>query len=294
MTNIKANTMQTLHSFIFILFILFILGSFTTSAQYSNQRVVSSHYEFEEGSKDYVYGDKVVLRENSSPTAKALDTLSIGSEIVIVKKTDETTSLNGLDWNWYKVKVGRKSGYVFGGLIALDRVKFENVTYLVTVAGIKQSGDDWDYVDYKVRARVLQANGEFYGHEEKLNTNSFYIETFDDRGLSGIDNMLVINLFAEACGVDGGQVYLFNDGARLFRGITLSHVSEAGLFWYEERIVFPNDENGYGNIRYEREQGEYMDEELNWSKSTTHSLNLEWKDGRFSPNVDEFEFGEGE
>lgn len=275
------------------IFALFVLP-FSTSAQYNGQRVVSSYYEFEEGSKEYLYGDKVTLRENPNSAAKALDTLAIGSEVVIVRKTEERSSVNGLDWNWYKVKVGRKTGYILGGLIALDRVTYENITYLVTVAGVENSSDDWSYVDYKVRTRVLQVNGEFYGHEAKLNTNSFYIEAFDDRGLSGIDNMLVINLFAEACGVDGGQVYLFNDGAHLFTGITLSHVSEAGLFWYEERIVFPNDEKGYGNILYAREQGEYMDDEMNWSKSTTHSLNLEWKDGRFSPNVDEFEFGESE
>lgn len=268
--------------------------TFSASAQYNDERIVSSYYEFEEGSKEWLYGDKVVLRENPNSAAKALDTLSIGSEVVIVRKTEERSSVNGLDWNWYKVKVGRKTGYILGGLIALDRVKFENITYLVTVAGVENSSDDWSYVDYKVRARVLQPDGEYYGHETKLNTNSFYIEAFNDRGIAGIENMLVINLFAEACGVDGGQLYLFNDGNRLFNAISLSSVSEAGLFWFKEEITFPNDENGShdGMVLYEREYGEYMNEELNWIKSTTHSLNLGWIDGHFMPNIDEFEFGE--
>lgn len=114
----------------------FLVLAFTSFGQfeYEGHRVVSFYSDFEEGSKVYLYGDKVVLRSEPTSDAKALDTLSIGSEVVIVHKTDYTTSLNGLDWNWYKVKIGRKSGYVLSGLFAMDRIKFEDVTYLVTVA----------------------------------------------------------------------------------------------------------------------------------------------------------------
>lgn len=274
----------------------FVILSFSSFAQfeYGVDRVVSSNYDFEEGSKEYVYGDNVVLRKNPSSSAEALDTLSIGSEIVIVRKMDETASLNGLDWNWYKVKVGRTSGYILAGLIALDRVKFEDITYLVTIAGYKDS-EDVEYIKYKVRARVVQSNGEYYGHETRINTNSFYIKALDDRGLDGIQNMLVIHLFAEACGVDGGDIYLFNNGERLYTGISLSRVSDAGAFWYHETIIFPKDEGGSeGIVQYERELGTFMDEEMDWTKATIHRLNLHWVDGQLTPNVDEFDFEENE
>lgn len=273
----------------------FLIVAFTATAQYENQRIVSSYYEFEEGSTEYLYGDNVVFRSEPSSSAKALDTLAIGSNIEIVRKTEEIASLNGLDWNWYKVKVGRKTGYILGGLIALDHIKYDDIVYLVTVAGINQSMDDYDYTDYRVRARVLLPDGEFYGHESKLNTNSFYIQAFGNRGLKGVDNMLIINLNAEACGVDGGAIYLFNSGARLIEGLKLSDMAEGGVFWYSEKVIFPEDKGGWGDdVRYEREYGEYMNEEMNWTKATVHSLILKWENEQFTPNIQEFEFGEDE
>ncbi|PHR24001.1 MAG: hypothetical protein COA38_16825 [Fluviicola sp.] len=271
----------------------FLLFSFSSSAQYDDQRVVSSYYEFEEGSTEYLYGDNVVFRANPSSSAKAIDTLSIGSEIEIVRKTEEKTSFNGLDWNWYKVKVGRKTGYILAGLIALDRVRYDDVVYLVTVAGVKKSTEDWEYIDYKVRARVILPTGDFYGHETNLNTNSFYIDAFGSRGLNGVDNMLRINLFAEACGVDGGEVYIFNNGSRLFKALSLSSIGDGGVFWFSETVIFPEDEGGWNEVvRYEREHGVAMDEDGNWTRAIINTLNLKFENDQFSPNIEEFEFGE--
>lgn len=273
----------------------FVILSFSSIAQYEDQRIVSSYNEFEKGSTEYLYGNNVVFRSEPSSSSKALDTLSIDSEIEIVRKMDETSSLNGLDWNWYKVKIGRKTGFILGGLIALDRVRYDDCVYLVTMAGIDRTYDDYKYMEYKVRTRVVRADGEFYGHESQLNTNGFYLEASGNKGLEGIDNMLCINLYAEACGVDGGKIYLFNDGEKLYEALQLSVVSDAGAFWYSETVIFPEDEEGWeGIVRYEREHGVPMDEEYNWTKSTIHTLNLVWENGQFTPNIKEFEFGEDE
>ena len=273
----------------------FLLLSFSSISQfdYEGHSVVGDYIDFEEGSKAYLYGDKVVFRAEPSSEAKALDTLSIGSEITIVHKTEHTTSLNGLDWNWYKVKVGRKSGYILAGLIALDRVKFEDVTYLVTIAGIKHVEEEYEYTDFKLRARSLQSNGEYYGHETNLPTSAFYITAHDNRGLDGLESMLVIHLYAEACGVDGGEIYLFNNGERLYTGLSLSSVSDAGAFWFQESVIFPADKGGYeGVVQYERELGTPIDEEIGWSKSTIHNLALRWENGELTPNIETFQFEE--
>lgn len=279
----------------FTLLPLSLVLSMNTWAQYDNQRVVSSYYEFEEGSTEYLYGNNVVFRSEPSAASEPIDTLFIGQEVQIVRKVDETAKINGLDWNWYKVKIGRKTGYISGGLIALDRAVYDDAVYLVTMTGIDRSSGDYEYTEYRVRTRVIRADGEYYGHESKLNTNAFYLETFGSKGVKGVDNMLRINLFAEACGVDGGEIYLFNTGERLIEAANLSHVSDAGAFWFVESLTFPEDERGYEDVViYEREFGESMDESMNWTKATTHTLILEWKGDHFSPNIEEFEFGEDE
>jgi hypothetical protein len=264
-------------------------------AQNEDQRYVSSYYEFEEGSKELLYGDNVVFRSEPSTSSEAIDTLEIGTEITIVRMSEEKTKLNGLDWNWYQVKVGRKKGYILGGLIALDHIKFDDALYLVTMAGIDKSMDDYEYTDYKVRTRVLTPTGDYYGHESNLNTNLFYIQAQGNRGIEGIGHMLVIDLVAEACGVDGGQIYLFNDGARLIEAIQLSSVSDAGAFWFSETLTFPEDKGGWdGIVQYKRELGIPQDEEYNWTKATIHTINLRWENGQFAPNIADINFEEDE
>src|SRR5690606_20758930 len=119
-------------------------------------------------------------RKEPNTNSEAKDTLSIGSEIKIVQKTEESMVFNGLESFWYKVKHGKQVGYILGALIALDSREIDDVIYLVTVA----SRDD----RYFVRARVLNADNTYYGHESSLNTNAFYLEVFDNRGIEGIGN----------------------------------------------------------------------------------------------------------
>lgn len=258
--------------------------NYSSVAQDENTRILNSYYTFEDGSSQLLYGDKVVLRKMPNTTSEALDTLFIGTEIKIIEKTEEIMLINGLESFWYKVKHGKKTGYILGGLIALDYREIDDIKYLVTMAG---RGDQ-----YFVRTRVLNPDETYFGHESSLNTNGFYLEVFNNRGIDGIGNMLVINLFAEACGVDGGTIYLFNDGQRLIDAIHLSSISDAGVFWFIESLTFPTDEDGFeGVVYYERTSGEYLDEELEITREVTKTAVLRWKDGQFFPNVKEIDFG---
>ena len=264
--------------------IITLLLSFTAFGQ--DTRYIYPDFEFEKGSSELMYGDNVVLRARPSKDSKALDTLSIGDAVTIVKKVDETMQFNGLESSWYKVKHGRTTGYVLGGLIALDNVKIQGDTYLVIYAGRGE-----EYI-LNARCRVLKPNGDYYGHEVYLNTSAFSIEAFDNRGIEGIENMLAINLLAEACGVDGGTTYLFNNGKRLIEAIHVSSVGDGG-FWFSETLTFPGDADGYeGIIQYERETGEPVNDEMTWSRSVVHHIILHWEDDHFEPNIKELDFGD--
>lgn len=264
---------------------LFILYAIMLSAQneYDGKRIAHSYWEFEKGSTELLYGDRVVLRKSASAQAEALDTLKIGSEVKIMQRTEDLIEVNGRESNWYKVKTKSGVGFIPGGFIALDSREFNGGVYLVIVAGKED--------DLKVRARYSK-NGDYFGKECDLNTSAFQLEVSGNRGVEGIESMLVIDLFAEACGVDGGKIYLFNDGASLIEAMSCSEVADGGVFWFSESLRFP-DEIGWGNsIIYEREFGEAMDEELMWTKATVHNVTLEWRDGQFVPDISTFNFDE--
>lgn len=271
-----------------LLSIIFVLGLYTVHAQSSEEHPLYWENDFPGGSVQYLYGDRVVLRKAPSSSAEALDTLMIGSEITILEKSDEVIEVNGLECNWYKVRAGKKKGFIAGGLIALDHREMDGVRYMVIRAG----GGEYDL---KARCRVLRGDGSYYGHETQLNTGTFYVELTNGRGLEGVEHILCINLVAEACGVDGGEVYLFDDGTTLRDGFSVSNVVEGGVFWFGENLFFPDDEDNYvseNTVLYQREYGEYLDEELDMSRSVIHRVVLHWQDGKFTPDISEMEFDE--
>ncbi len=253
---------------------------------YMDRRVLSPDFKFESGSKELMYGDNVVLRKSPSVEGKALDTLVIGEVVTIVKRMEETHPVNGLESHWYKVKHGKYTGYVLGGLIALDSKRIDKKTYLVIYAGGAEE------YNLKARCRVLNSDGEYYGKEINLNTSLFYIDVHGSKGLDGIENMLTINLMAEACGVDGGITYLFDNGERLIRAIHAASVGDGG-FWFEEQLIFPEDKDGHeGIVRYTREVGEPMNDEMTWTRSVQHEVILTLENEKFSPDVSELDFGD--
>lgn len=270
---------------LFYIFLVLIVSSFQILAQDDYERVAYPYKFFEKGTTQYMYGDNVVLRSEPNVEAKAIDTLSIGTSLVIMNQTNQEVTINGFTTIWYKVKVGRKLGYVAGNLIAASHILSEGKLYMAIYA------QNNEYM--KLRCRVLKADGEYYGHEIDLPTSSFYIDTKTAKSLEGVENVLVVNLFAEACGVDGGEILLFDTGSKLFKAIHLSRVSDAGVFWFREQLLFPEDEGGvYDSFVFEREYGEFMDEELMWTKSTTNSIYIQWKGDHFEPDIVNMEFGE--
>jgi hypothetical protein len=253
-------------------------------AQDEETRIIGTYYSFEKGSTERLYGDNVVLRENPNSTAEAIDTLSIGAEVKIMEKTAETMQFNGLESFWYKVKYGKQIGYVLGGLIAFDSKEINGETYLVTMAE--------DELNIYVRCRLLKADNTYYGHESRISTNAFYLEAFDNRGIEGVESILCVNLFAEACGVDGGMIYLFSTGERLIEAMQLSRVADGGSFWFHEKVTFPNDEDGFeGVIYYERASGESLDEEMEQTRQVINTVILRWKNEQITPNIEELDFG---
>lgn len=276
---------ETLSAMKSILVLIIFTSIFNPLLSQDDQRIIDYNFEFEKGKTERLYGDRVVLRSKPTSTAEALDTLSIAQEVKIIEKSSEKMLINGLESNWYKVKVNNKVGYVLGGFIAADHKGVNKKMYLVSRA----SHDERNFV----RVRVLNGDGSFYGHESELVTQAFTIAVYSNRGIEGIEDMIKINLFAEACGVDGGEFYLFNDGQRLIDAIHLTSVADGGLFWFHESVRFPDEEEGWENaLLYTREFGESIDEELEWMKSTKHTLPIRWVDGKFSPDVSKMKFEE--
>lgn len=267
----------------FILSLFLLCAVQFTYAQENDTRYFYPDYTFEKGRIELMYGNNVVLRADQHPDSKALDTLKIGDPVTIIEKGNTTTHLNGQPSYWYKVKSKKKVGYVLGGWISLDHTEINGKTYMSIFA----ERDDLLYL----RTRVLSKDKSYYGHETPLNTYMVSFDVKDNQGLKEIDGMYIISMHAEACGVEGGKAYLFDDGMRLTETIRTTRVSDAGAFWFVENIQFKDSEYWEDNtVYFSQELGEYMDDSIDWTRSVTNRVMLTWDGEKFTPDVSKLNF----
>lgn len=227
---------------------------------------------FEPGQIVYLFGDHVQLREAPTTESKVLKTLPIGMHLVVQKKHENSWRYKGVDHHYYKVDYKGTEGYVLGGLLALEKKTIDGVAHLFGRA--KKGNEDYLLI------RTLQEDGSFKERSTRLGNGQFYLSHMGTKGLGHIDGILLVDYISEACGIEGGGIYLFQQAGQLYQVARLSQVSDAGAYYFWEEFIFPEDEGGVvGKILYKKEVGEYFDEASNWKKSSVETKELVWANG---------------
>ncbi|MFB9052487.1 SH3 domain-containing protein [Formosa undariae] len=256
------------------LLILFISClSYGQEIDYSN-----TYSDFENGKNYFMFGDNVAFRAAPDTASKAIDVLHIGSEIKILEKSEQTVLYNGIASNYYKVNYNGKVGYVLGGLISLGKKEKGTSKYFYTYG----KKDDSYYIIIRHLNETLDINEV----TSALSTQTFSLEIYDNKGIENIGNIIFVNYLAEACGVEGGGIYFFESHGVMKKVFTISQISDAGVYWFHEELIFPNDTDGVqGKIVYKKEYGTYQDEATNWVEVNTVSRELQWKAGEIIPKL---------
>ena len=257
-----------------LFFILLINLSYSQEIKYHNP-----NFDFENGKKYFLFGNDVKFRELPDLSSKTIDLLKIGTEIEVVEKTENKLNYNGIESPFYKVKHNNKVGYILGGLISLEKKEINNSKYFFAYKK--------DENNYSIIIRLLNNKSEIIEVKSILSTTEFSVDIFDNKGIENIDNILFINYLAEACGIDGGGIFFFKAKSELVKVLEISQVSDAGVYWLEEKLIFPKEKDGVkGKIVYQKEIGNYEDEETNWIEIKKTSRELEWKNGVLIPKLE--------
>ncbi|MEO0573368.1 MAG: SH3 domain-containing protein [Bacteroidota bacterium] len=224
---------------------------------------------FEPGQIVYLFGDQVQLREAPTTESKVIKTLPIGMHLIVQEEHKNSWRYKGVDHHFYKVDYKGTQGYVLGGLLALEKKSINKVVHLF---GRAKTGNE----DYLL-IRTLKEDGSFTEKSTRLGNGQFYLTDLGTKGLPSIDGILLLDYVAEACGVEGGGIYFFQQEGQLHQVARLSQVSDAGAYYLWEEFIFPEDEHGVaGRIRYKKEVGEYFDEAAHWKKTSVETKELVW------------------
>jgi len=258
---------------IIIFFLLISTFCFSQEFQFN-----SPYSDLESGKDYYLFGNDVTFRKEPNNKSKVIDVLAIGTKIQIIEKTNETIDDLGIVSNFYKVKHNDQIGYILGSLISLEKKELGESKYFYTY---QKKGDK-----YYLIIRHFNEKSEVNEVIIELETNDFSLEIYGNKGVEGIENIIYVNYLAEACGINGGGIYIFQTNSMLKKVFSITEISEAGVNWMNEKLIFPNDKKGItGKIVYEKEVGSYIDEETNWVEINQVSRELEWKNGKLLPEL---------
>ncbi len=229
--------------------LLFLFFSFCV---YGGDQNIIYHGSFVENSNTFIFGDNARVRKIPEiAETNIADTLPAGFPVKILKKTSRVMSQNGFSEYWYQISYMKNekkvTGYIWGGLIA---------------AGYQKTDKDLLIFGF----RKYAANGGFEGecrliHDGKIisslpvtlhdfpsgGENPFYVYNItvnfhNNLGLSGLKHIISINCNYEACGYPAGNIWIGISDEKLYYLGTDTSVFEAGVFHYEEEMIFPSSD----------------------------------------------------
>lgn len=240
---------------------------------------LNSNYEI--GATYGLFGDQVKLRSEPNTNGKVLDIYPIGTTVKVLEKAAETYQLYGVNSNWYKVEINSQTGYLVGAFLAAQTLEYNGTTAYINYEVAPESAP---YEPLSIVIRMPTQTG-FQAYKYKMpNVNYAGATLADNRGFSEIDQILSLEFFAESCGATGGEMhFLVKDGV-VIKELSTFYVSDAGVFFYEENAIFPQDPGGRPEvIIYTKTTEEVTNEYMSTFSITGEKSYLEWRDGAIAP-----------
>ncbi|MFD1631604.1 SH3 domain-containing protein [Pseudopedobacter beijingensis] len=256
--------------------ITLIIGLFLFNAGYGEQEptayALNEEYNFwnlQKGQTACVFADNAYIRSYPDLKSKILDSIVLGTPVTIVSPAYNGDKVRGFYAPWYEVVYKKdnedRKGFIWLGLLALGRnVDADGNQY---IHGFERFVSYTNLVQahYDCAVKLLDINGNFISKYEF--TYNFGDQTFTQSkilpsmGLEGIKNIHRIEFVGEACGVPTNYYYVAWNGEKFIEMPGRYRVSDAGVFYYNESILFPSEHKKEPNYIYKLiEQGEVMDE----------------------------------
>ena len=241
------------------------------------------YHKYSENEEVFLFGNNVKLRKTPDSNSTTLKLLPIGAKVKIKKATSIMYEYNGFSSPWHLVDYKGTEGYIVGGLISLKKHKSfynSNAFFVYSLSKRPDTYLSFLNVRYVKNNKVdSQIKIELFGN------GSFEILNFNNKGLENANDIIVVDNYSEACGIDGGKSYIIHNGRDLIHMANTSEIGDGGIYHYISYFTFPSDEGGRkGVIVYNQENGEMKDENTNWYITTSQQRNLIWNGVKLIPD----------
>lgn len=238
-----------------------------------------------------VIADTAYVRDQPSTKGAVVRQLSAGAKVTLVESAGVQT-IRGFEAPWIKVRMpDAKEAYIWKGLLALDSYTRNGETFLYGIDRSIPGREDGDGATYFAKATVLDSAGNALASKKwKLSSSEALSacegKVLGDMGLDGIKSIFRIYFSGEACGIPTDYYYFGWTGTELLTLPGKTMVSDAGVFYYEEKLFFPSETGGQpGKIVKVTEREEVLEEtdkQGNPKTKTSRSREVYRWDGKVS------------
>ncbi|MFZ4932138.1 SH3 domain-containing protein [Chryseobacterium sp. Mn2064] len=267
-------------------FFLLLLQFFTAQ---ENEVYADGVFGFEENKAQKIFTDWTRVRKSPDANSPILDSLQTNQSIMILKKeeTVPVLQLGERKANWYKISYQKgavtSEGYVWGGNLCVgyrNKNGYDFLFGLFKTINKKSKGSDGFEKQNIAGIKAMEGNtliDEVYfdtGKGEELNSGGFNIES--GHKLQNVEFTLRAMVSGDACGIATYDQYVLFKDKKLIALPQLTNIIDAGVFYHDERYIFPNDKGGIPNafiLRTEDMEVDDKDREKKKNSSKTYLWN---------------------
>ena len=234
--------------------VFILLMSFVTLSYSQDEYNHNYYWNFQDNSKGIVGFTKCYVRESPNINSVILDSLQLGSEVMVKKTSEELFKSKGINVSWVEIKFKNKfgetkTGYLWKGFLALNFIKKQGLTYLTTIDKIEKiKSQEYFNQNFFISAKILDSNNQLLNEItiKKFLSESTYFEnkTIGSLGLSKLQNIYRISFSGESCGVPTFHYYFGWNGTKLLLLPEKMNVGDADVYYHSEEFVFPSEKGG--------------------------------------------------
>ncbi|WP_293888042.1 MULTISPECIES: hypothetical protein [unclassified Sphingobacterium] len=220
------------------------------------------------GQQATVFVAKAYVRKQPNLKAAMVDSLSVGNVVTITSPPFKGNTIKNFYAPWHEItytKDGiKKTGFIWLGLLALGKQSASDGSqYIYGFERLTEISDEQNH--FSTGVKILDANGDFLAEHTYPFTYSG--QTFAQSkllpamGLQNVKQILRMEFLGEACGIPSEYYYMAWTGKQLIDLPSRYSVADAGIYYYDEKMLFPSEHGKNNQIIYKYiEEGEALDE----------------------------------
>jgi len=258
-------------------FYLFLLCFFTLYSIHAQEEPIAyavdnefNLWGFNQSYTAYVFAEKAYIRDYPSLQSNLIDSLPHATPVIVTSEPYTGTVIRGFYAPWHEVKYLKNGqmhkGYIWLGLLALNATS--NKQGHMFIHGFKRHHPSTEYNSayYLAQLKVFNKANELIevqDYHAEIDDQTFCdTKLLPSMGLENIENIHRIAFLGEGCGIPSYYYYFAWNGTSLIRFPDRMNVSDAGVFFIDESILFPSEhQEDRSTILKNKVEGENLDQD---------------------------------